>query len=84
MFFWRNPTGESVREGAVYQRRHPNNFVERAEVVWVGKDPFGIPHVRYQVSYVRPDRRDHEGIRMLALSSFAERYQPSGAEPVHA
>jgi hypothetical protein len=77
VFFRRRSAVDDVREGAVFQRLHSNNFVERAEVVWIGKDSVGIPHVRFQVSYVRPDRRDHQGTRMLALASFAERYQPS-------
>ena len=79
MFFRRRSAVDDVREGAIFQRSHPSNFVERAEVVWIGKDHFGIPHVRFEVSYVRPDRKDHVGIRMLALASFAERYGTSVA-----
>jgi hypothetical protein len=77
VFFRRRSAVDDVREGAIFQRQHPHNFVERAEVVWIGKDRFGIPHVRFQLCYVRPDRQVHEGTRMLALTSFAERYQPS-------
>ncbi|HYM30778.1 MAG TPA: hypothetical protein VEU47_05730 [Candidatus Cybelea sp.] len=79
MFFKRRIPVDNVREGAVFQRNHPNNLVERAKVVWIGKDSFGIPHVRFQVSYVRPDRQELEGTKVLALSSFTERYQPSAA-----
>ena len=77
VFFRRRSAVDEVREGAIFQRQHPHNFVERAEVLWIGKDRFGIPHVRFQLCYVRPDRQVHEGTRMLALSSFAEHYQPS-------
>ena len=42
----------------------------------VGTDSYGIPHVRFQVSFSRTDRNQFDGgARMLALKSFAEQYR---------
>ena len=41
----------------------------------IADDPYGIPHVRFHVSFRRPNRNFFDGgARMLALSSFADRY----------
>jgi len=79
MFFRRRMTCDEVKEGAVYRRLHRHNLVEQAEVVWIGTDHFGIPHVRYEVSFIGPDHAEADGVRMLALQSFAERYSPHSA-----
>jgi hypothetical protein len=50
-------------------------MIETAEVLSVSPDTYGIPHVRFNVSFQRPTRSiTHEGQRVLALKSFAERY----------
>ena len=50
-------------------------MVETAEVLSVGTDSYGIPHVRFSLTFQRPDRNVfNEGPRMLALKTFAERY----------
>ena len=42
----------------------------------IGADRYGIPHVHYQVRYQRSNRSVfEESQRMLALSSFADRYR---------
>ncbi len=74
MFFKRRNIAKIV-EGAFYERIHNENLVERAEVVWVGNDSFGIPHVRYRMSYRTPSREEGQGTRMLAQTIFAERYR---------
>lgn len=65
-----------VTEGSLFERVHGNSMVELAEVVSIGKDPFGIPHVRFSLSCVWPSRREPEGTRVLALDCFVERYRP--------
>lgn len=84
MFFRRRNIAEIV-QGAFYERIHNDNLVERAEVVWVGNDSFGIPHVRYRMSYRTPSREEGQGTRMLAQTIFSERYRQvkeAGAQPV--
>ncbi len=80
MLFKRRNRDAEVTEGAVFKRIHPTNLVELAEVVWVGKDSSGIPHVRYKMSYVRSDGNDPQGTRILSVSCFTERYEASPAD----
>ena len=75
MFFKRRKVNECVHEGSVFERVHSTNMVEQAEVLWVGNDAAGIPHVRFRMSYLRARRIEPQGMRMLALACFAERYQ---------
>jgi len=74
MRFWRRQCSSRVTEGSVFERIHPTNLVERAEVVWVGDDASGIQHVRFFMSYVRPDGDEPQGTRILSAQSFMERY----------
>ena len=74
-------TGD-VKVGSVYQRVHTGEIVETATVLSVGKDSFGIPHVRFNVCFERPNRKFLEDARVLALESFAQYYcqpQPRAA-----
>jgi hypothetical protein len=76
MFFRRGKALEYVRPGNMFSRLHDNNLLEIAEITSVGTDAYGIPHVRFNVTFSRPDRYAcEEGSRMLALRSFAERYR---------
>ncbi|MBK19004.1 MAG: hypothetical protein CMM52_09250 [Rhodospirillaceae bacterium] len=76
MFFKRGRALEYVRPGSTFQRVHDDELVETAEVESVGTDAYGIPHVKFKVSFSRPNRFSYdEGSRMLALRSFADRYR---------
>ena len=77
MFFKREDTLETVRPGSTFRRIHADNLVETAKVVAVGADAHGIPHVKFQVSFARPNRgaTSEETSRMLALKTFADRYK---------
>lgn len=77
MFFKRGDMSEDVRPGCTFRRIHPDNLVETAKVVAVGADAHGIPHVKFQVSFARPNRgaTSEETSRMLALKTFADRYK---------
>lgn len=68
-----------IKAGSVYQRVHSGSIVETATVVSVGEDSFGIPHVRFQVCFERPNRKFLEDARVLALESFADQYLRSSA-----
>ena len=55
-FFKRGRKFEYVRPGSTFQRVHNDKMVETARVLSVATDSYGIPHVRFQVSFRRPDR----------------------------
>ena len=75
-FFKRGSNLEYVRAGSTFQRVHRDSMVETAQVLSVGTDSYGIPHVRFQVSFNRTDRNRFDGgARMLALKSFADQYR---------
>jgi len=81
MFFRRGDRMEYVRPGSTFQRVHADDMIETAKVESVGTDAYGIPHVKFKVSFRRPNRHSFdEGSRMLALKTFADRYR----ERVHA
>jgi wyosine [tRNA(Phe)-imidazoG37] synthetase (radical SAM superfamily) len=77
MFFKRVDVLGAVRPGCTFRRVHPDNMVETAKVVSVAEDAHGIPHVKFQVSFARPNRGalSEETSRMLALRTFADRYK---------
>lgn len=75
-FFKRGRRLEYVRPGSTFRRVHNDAMVETARVLSVATDSYGIPHVRFQVSFTRPDRNRFDGgARMLALKSFADQYR---------
>ncbi len=75
-FFKRGGQLEYVRPGSTFRRVHHDAMVETAKVLSVGTDAYGIPHVRFQVSFVRSNlNRFDGGARMLALKSFADQYR---------
>jgi hypothetical protein len=74
MFFKRGASLEYITAGSTF-RRTDAHVIETAEVLSVSTDTYGIPHVRFNISFQRPTRSvTHEGQRVLALKSFAERY----------
>ena len=76
MFFKRGRALEYVRPGSMFQRVHDDELVETAKVESVATDAYGIPHVKFKVSFSRPNRFTYdEGSRILALRSFADRYK---------
>ncbi len=75
-FFKRGSPLEYVRPGSTFRKVHHDAMVETAQVLSVGTDAYGIPHVRFQVSFLRPNlNRFDGGARMLALKSFADQYR---------
>ena len=74
MFFHRGRRMEYVRLGSTFQRVHEDHLIETAEVESVRTGAYGIPHVKFKVSFHRPNRSTfEEGSRMLALRTFADR-----------
>lgn len=75
MFARKAPDFDGIRTGAVFRRVRRDNTIETAKVIAIDNDPFGIPHVRYEVVFGRADRAPlAEGPRVLALKRFAETY----------
>ena len=73
---WRTDPAEQVRPGVTFRFVHPNRLIETVEVFSVGPDRYGIPHVQYQVRFQHSNPSAFEqSPRMLALSSFADRYR---------
>lgn len=65
-----------IEEGALFRRGMGGVMSEVAEVVEVGRDRMGIPHVRYNMhlmrgSYIASSAEQ----RTLALDSFYARYK---------
>lgn len=76
IFHRRDRAADSVRPGSTFQRVHPDNLVETAKVLSVDENPYGIPHVKFLVSFQRSNRKTiDEGNRILALETFADRYR---------
>lgn len=71
----RREAAPEITKGAYFERLLAQQVKELAEVVWVGEDAVGIPHVRFNVSYVRSQGLEAQGSRMLAVASFAQRYR---------
>ena len=65
-----------VVPGTTFQRIHADALIETAKVLSISRDYYGIPHVKFEVSFRRPNRSTFdEGNRMLALKAFADRYK---------
>ena len=76
MLFQREKNTEFVIPGSRFKRIHPDAMVEMAEVEAINDDRYGIPHVKFKVSFCRPNRFSYnEGVRMLSLKTFTDRYQ---------
>ncbi len=72
---WRRKESVEVPVGARFRRGACNHVLELAEVVAVGRDGAGIPHVQYKVQFQRLN--DHQPAvekRTLALSAFTRLY----------
>ena len=74
--FGRDNSMDYVLPGTAFRRVHEDELVETAEVESVATDPYGIPHVKFQLTFSRSNRFSYEeGTRMLALRSFTDRYK---------
>jgi hypothetical protein len=69
-----------VKPGDRYCRYHRNRIAEKVEVLDLRPDSFGIPHVRFTVTFARELSRPTEtALRSLALHSFLESYSEHAA-----
>lgn len=75
MFFSRKRVENQIEAGTFHVREVGGRAVEHAEVMEIAPDGMGIPHVRYRVTHLKDSRTIPGGLRILALSCFAERYR---------
>lgn len=69
-----NQETDQVVRGAIFAMQK-GTTQERAQVLSVGEDCFGIPHVRYQLELKRGCNCPTIVQRTLALASFRARYR---------
>ena len=77
MFFRKSVRPDDVSVGKSFQRRREDDALERAEVLGISPDAFGIPHVRYELTVEKPlsHRLYPAGTKVLSLIAFSEAYQ---------
>ncbi len=65
-----------IQEGARFRRATSGSMTETAEILEIGRDKMGIPHVRFQL-YVVCGHRTTTAMeqRTLSLDSFHARYR---------
>lgn len=66
---------QTIKEGAVFNRRGQGPAVEYARVIGVGEDRMGIPHVRFELQVRRHGVPSGIECRTLALDVFCSRYR---------
>lgn len=67
---------EYVKSGSAFRRLHSGRMVETAEILSVYTDGVGIPHVRFDVIFDKPQRPQYrDGPRILAVKTFFENYR---------
>ncbi len=64
-----------IQEGSLFRRGMGGCMSEIAEVIDIGYDRMGIPHVRFNIHLVRGGYAQNSEQRTLALDSFCARYK---------
>jgi len=75
MFFSRKRSDADLETGSLHVREVGGRAIEQAEVVDVSPDGMGIPHVRFRITHIKNSRSVCDGLRVLAVSCFRERYR---------
>ena len=75
MFVMQGDTLEYVSAGSAFRRVRSDEMTETARIDAVYTDATGIPHVRYDVVFQKPNADPlREGPRNLALRAFIENF----------
>ena len=75
MFVVQGDKLEYVSAGSAFQRVRTDDMTETARIDAVYTDATGIPHVRYDVVFQKPNADPHhEGPRNLALRAFIQNF----------
>ena len=65
-----------ITEGALFRRGMGGSMSEIVEVIEIGQDKMGIPHVRFNTHLMRGSCSSQDcEMRTLALDSFCARYK---------
>jgi len=64
-----------IEEGSIFRRGMGGCLSEIAEVIDVGYDRMGIPHVRFNIHLVRGNYAQNSEQRTLSLDCFCSRYK---------
>lgn len=67
----------NLEPGTVFRKVRADNLIEKATVLAVTKDTFGIPHVRFDVALESPThlRLTDSEQRLLCLQSFTDHFR---------
>ncbi len=65
----------SIKEGGVYRRSTMGSLTETAEVLEIGRDKMGIPHVRFALRVACGSTGAATEQRTLSLDTFYARYR---------
>ena len=71
------PTQGEIQAGDRFRHDREDSVTETATVVATRVDAFGIPHVRFTVTFALPSGRVSQAERSLSLASFVGRYRES-------
>jgi hypothetical protein len=75
VFYKRGELLEYIRPGTSFRKTHADRTVETAEVAGLFVDPYGIPHIKFELLIERPGRQGYRpGSRTMALKKFCETY----------
>ncbi len=75
LFVMRGGALEYIKPGCVFRRTRKDAMIETAEITAVYNDPSGIPHVRFDVVFEKPDCASYrEGPRVLAVKTFFQNF----------
>lgn len=79
MLWKRKSRRMNPQPGQSYVRLRGSKVLERVRVVDVCLDSFGIPHIHYSSTCLREYQGESENQRVLAKSTFCERFRPDTA-----
>lgn len=66
---------KNVEPGNRFCRRRRDHVTELATVIDLRPDPFGIPHVHFNLAFEQPSQGSVSGgLRVLALRTFVDAY----------
>ena len=75
MLFRKIDLKEKISEGAVFHRDMLINTIEQAKVLYVSEDDLGNSHVHYERTLIGTCYKEPQGIRVLAVDTFAKDFQ---------
>ncbi len=72
MLFRKVDLKDKISQGAVFHRSMMINAQEEARVLYISEDDHGIPHVHYERTLIGSSFKEHQGVRVLSMATFAK------------